>query len=404
MFRYSFLWNDKQKTLFVLAATGRIPTQTFRERSSAHISHIRPLLLWKPLLFFFWDKKNKKGTDGSAAHYSSTNSLMDFLKITLQNLANRDRPHLGHLVLSSFFAYRSLSFLCSAWKYVRPLPNLKVMYPNSWAVITGATGGIGLSIARELAKAGLNLILLARDLKTLEQTADELMLAYPHIEVVCISADAASPDFEMIMKTIALHPISILVNNVGVINQLPANTDDLTLEEIARIVQINCTFHVQLTAMVLPFMKSTNSSFKYQPKIVNISSLTSKMAMPLYSVYSASKAFIDHWSMDLAAELEPEKISVVCLRPGLTVSAMSGETVPSLFVPSAETMARACVRMITNDGVTVVPYLPHLLLDSINALVPTRFAWSAARDMNSKKRNQMLLQSVPAAATATVAK
>jgi 17beta-estradiol 17-dehydrogenase / very-long-chain 3-oxoacyl-CoA reductase len=328
---------------------------------------------------------------------------MELLKTTLQNIANtgRDRLRLGPLVLSSFLAYRSLSLLCSAWKYIKPLPNLKVMYPNSWAVVTGATGGIGLGIARELAKAGLSLILLARDLKTLQQTADELMLAYPHIAVVCISADAASPDFETIMKTISRYPISILINNVGVINQVPANTDDLSLEEIARIIQINCTFQVQLTSLVLPVMKDASSSFKYQPKIVNISSLTSKMAMPMLSVYAASKAFMDHWSMNLAAELEPEKISVVCLRPGLTVSAMSGETVPSLFVPSAETMAAACVRMISGNAFTsAVPYLPHLILDSINALVPRPFSWSMARDMNSKKRNKMLLES--AATTTTV--
>ncbi len=80
------------------------------------------------------------------------------------------------------------------------------------------------------------------------------------------------------------------------------------------------------------------------------------MAMPLLSAYAASKAFDDHFSTNLAAELQPFNIQVLCWRPGITVSQMSGITEPSLFCPSSHDMALACVRMIDSGEHIVAPY------------------------------------------------
>jgi 17beta-estradiol 17-dehydrogenase / very-long-chain 3-oxoacyl-CoA reductase len=303
----------------------------------------------------------------------------------------KDCGGLKGIFFSSMIAYQSYRMVSNIWKYIRPLPNFKTLYPASWAIITGGTSGIGRGIAHELGKNGLNLILIARNLENLQQTAETLMSTYPEIKVIWISLDATNPaaDFGTLMKTISQYPISVLVNNVGVHNHLPANTDDLPLEEISRIIRVNCIFQVQLTSLVIPLMKESRI-FQTQPRIINISSLTSQLPMPMLSVYAASKAFMDHWSTNLAAELAPENIRVMCLRPGLTVSLMSGETKPSLFVPSAETMARACVRMMMGSDLLIVPYLPHRFLDALNHCVPTQLQWSIVRKMHQEKRDRLL--------------
>ena len=122
-----------------------------------------------------------------------------------------------------------------------------------------------------------------------------------------------------------------------------------------------------------------------------MSSFTSQMAMPMLSVYAASKALEEHLTTNLAAELQPFNIDVICLRPGLTVSQMSGITEPSLFCPSSKDMAYACLRMIRSGEVSVAPYWPHAILDIVNAFMPGRaLTWSIVRKMHQDKRDLML--------------
>jgi short-subunit dehydrogenase len=108
-------------------------------------------------------------------------------------------------------------------------------------------------------------------------------------------------------------------------------------------------------------------------------------------VYAATKAFETHFSVCLAAELQPFGIDVLCLRPGLTVSRMSGISAPSFFCPSAADMAFCCVRMI-GCGVqpSIAPYWPHALLDVVNGFVPRSLTWPIVRGMHQQKREELL--------------
>ena len=165
----------------------------------------------------------------------------------------------------------------------------------------------------------------------------------------------------------------MLINNVGVHNDIPANIQDMLPQDAERIITVNCLFHHQLTALMIPIMKkiSTQKSQQQKSLIVNISSLTSQMVMPMLSVYAGTKAFHEHWynqfphtnnyfevcittpggtyyphlthnnhfiihrSECVAAELAPFNIEVLCLRPGLTVSRMSGIATPTFICPMA---------------------------------------------------------------------
>ena len=282
------------------------------------------------------------------------------------------------------------------WKYyAKPFPTIRAKYSNSWAIVTGATGGIGLGVVHELAAQGVNVVLVARNAENLATTAAVVRAHYPGVKVRIVSLDAENPgDFSALLTVIRDVDVSLLFNNVGVHNHIPTNVADMDPQEVRRLVDVNCTFQVQLTTLVLPQMvqyMQNKASGQGPAVVVNISSLTSKMAMPMLSVYAATKAFEEHYTEGLAAELQPLGIEAMCLRPGLTVSAMSGETKESLFCPTAAVMARACVRMLGCGEVSVVPYGPHALLDGINNLVPKSLTWSIVRDMHAKKRADLLL-------------
>ena len=300
-----------------------------------------------------------------------------------------------HSLLKNCFgaigAVTALSFAVECakltWVYfLRPYPSLK-FYGKEWVVITGGSAGIGFEIAKQLVRAGVyNIVLIARGRSDLEGAKRELTLLNSNANIRIVTCDAADPDYPSLMKDFqAIESISMLFNNVGVHNDIPTNIEDMTKDEVNRIIAVNCNFQVQFTSMLVPKLKLATKSI-----IINISSLTSKMVMPMLAVYAATKAFEDHWSVNLAAELETHHIGVICLRPGITVSRMSGISTPSFFCPSASTMARACLQMIGTGKQSIAPYWPHALLDTVNALVPSCFSWPIVREMHNEKRIKLL--------------
>lgn len=282
--------------------------------------------------------------------------------------------------------------------FLRPFPALGARYGKGWAVISGGTAGIGYEIAKILAKEGVNVVLLARDQQRLDETAIVLKQINPSVSVLTVSCDAASANYDVLRQSLDGLDVSLLVNNVGVHNDIPTNVEDLSREEIDRIISVNCNFQVNLTSLLIPQLKKHQraavSGGGYQrhaaTTVLNVSSLTSQMAMPLLSVYAGSKAFEEHWSACLAAELAPDHIEVMCVRPGLTVSRMSGISEPSLFCPSAADMARSILHKVGLKQLSIAPYWPHALLDWINQLVPERVAGEIVRKMHQKKRDELV--------------
>ncbi len=182
-----------------------------------------------------------------------------------------------------------------------------------YALITGASKGIGKAIAEELAKRKYNLLLIARSNDLLEKIAKDISGAYKvDVDFFAIdlsSADAAKKIFEWCNEK--KYNIDILVNNAGY--GLSGLFEKYTPEENTNMMQLNMLAPVQLCQYFLPMLKQHKKSF-----ILNIASSAAYQAVPYLSVYAATKSFILSYSRGLRQELKNTSVSVTAISPGST--------------------------------------------------------------------------------------
>lgn len=183
------------------------------------------------------------------------------------------------------------------------------------ALITGASGGIGLELARIHASKGGNLILVARNKIKLDAIKSEFESKY-HVSVLIISMDLAVTDAaKELFDTVQKENIKVdyLINNAGFGDfSLFAETDR---EKVSRMMHLNMTTLTQLTRLFLPEMISNGGG-----KIMNLGSTASFQPLPLMAVYAATKAYVLSFSEAINNELAGKGITVTALCPGLTES------------------------------------------------------------------------------------
>jgi short-subunit dehydrogenase len=182
---------------------------------------------------------------------------------------------------------------------------------NGWAVVTGASAGIGSELARIFAANGVNLVLVARDQSRLEALAHELESGSA-IRAIVVARDLSKPDAaEAIFARVKGTPVSILVNNAGFGNYGEFAATEL--EVSTDMMHVNMTSLVQLTHLFLqPMLKAGGG------RILNVASTAAFQPGPTVSIYYASKAFVYSFSYALAVELEGTGVTVTALCPGMT--------------------------------------------------------------------------------------
>jgi NAD(P)-dependent dehydrogenase (short-subunit alcohol dehydrogenase family) len=213
------------------------------------------------------------------------------------------------------------------------------------ALITGASRGLGLEIARLLARQDTRLILTARGPEALETVADELR-AYTN--VLALPGDVADRAHAARLVRQGLHRygrIDVLVNNASTIGPSPMpRLDAYPLDALAEVFAVNTLAPLHLTQLVLPHMRSLNSGV-----IVNITSDAAVQAYPGWGGYGASKAALEHLSRVLAAELDGSGIRVYTVDPGDMNTQMHQDAEPGedlSHLPGPEVSAPAIVRLI----------------------------------------------------------
>ncbi|CAF93282.1 unnamed protein product [Tetraodon nigroviridis] len=184
---------------------------------------------------------------------------------------------------------------------------------GEWAVVTGASEGIGRAYAFELAKRGVNVVIMSRTKEALDQVAREISKSTGR-EVKVIVTDFVKEDvFGEIEDQLRELKIGILVNNVGILpNYIPSkflDSADLDLD-ITRVINCNVRTTVKMCKMILPGMVNREKGL-----ILNISSGIASVPFPMYTLYAASKVFIERFSQGLQAEYKDKGIIIQAVAP-----------------------------------------------------------------------------------------
>lgn len=183
----------------------------------------------------------------------------------------------------------------------------------SYALITGASKGIGKAIAEQLAKRNINVLLVARSEDLLREFAEQLVDTYKidaKYLAVDLSLDAAS---QHITNWVSENnfAVNILVNNAGY--GLSGAFTKYKFQQHSDMMQVNMTVPVQLTYLLLPILQKQPASY-----ILNIASSAAYQAVPGLSLYAATKSFVLSFSRGLKYELRNSNVSVTVVCPGAT--------------------------------------------------------------------------------------
>ncbi|XP_006867703.1 PREDICTED: testosterone 17-beta-dehydrogenase 3 [Chrysochloris asiatica] len=255
------------------------------------------------------------------------------------------------------------------WKV---LPRSFLQSTGQWAVITGAGDGIGKAYSFELAKHGLNIVLISRTLEKLQVIAMEIERATGR-RVKIIQADFTQSNiYEYIKENLKGLEIGVLVNNVGMLpNLLPSYFLNVS-EEVQSLIHCNITSVVKMTQLILKQMESRRRGL-----ILNISSGVGLFPWPLYSMYSASKAFVCVFSKALQAEYKEKGISIQVLTPYAISTPMTKHLNPNLITKTADDFVKESLNYVTT-GEAHCGCLAHEILAGFLHLIPSWAFYSSA--------------------------
>lgn len=179
---------------------------------------------------------------------------------------------------------------------------------KKWALVTGATAGIGESFTRLLAAKGFNLVLVARDETRLHERAAGLKENFGAESVVIVADLATEAGCAKVEDYIRANEIEVLINNAGFGINKAFTMSDLAKEE--EVLKVLVRTPMRLMHVALPAMKERNSGV-----VINVSSVASFIAG---GAYSAAKAYLTVLSESLSTELSATSIKVSALCPGFT--------------------------------------------------------------------------------------
>jgi len=269
-------------------------------------------------------------------------------------------------------------------------PGLNLKKYGDWAIVTGATDGIGKALCFEFAKKGLNVVLISRTESKLKDVAAEIEGKYPKVHTIIVPIDFA--DFNetkqaRVRQAVQDLKIAVLVNNVGMSYSYPQYYNELEDDVVRDLIELNISSTAFMTKIVLPIMESQSRGI-----VVNMSSGSSALGgCPLLAEYAASKAFVNEMSASLHYEYASSKtdIRVQAQQPLYVTSKLSKMKRASLTVPSPSTFARHSVKMMGYEPV-ISPYWAHALMLYLISLAPANVAMKFVKGQHLAIRKRAL--------------
>lgn len=246
----------------------------------------------------------------------------------------------------------------------------------SWALIAGGSKGIGLSIARALARRNYNLLLIARDGNILSEVKYEIENTF-NIKVEILACDLSlTGSSNLIFNWCAdkTADLNILCNAAGMGGAI--DFPELSTENLRTMIRMNIESAVVLSALFIPLLKKSAPAY-----ILNVSSIAGFSSLPIKSVYSSSKSALISFSYSLKYILQPEQISVSCLCPGpvFTKPSIKEETIGQLgwigkqLAVDSEEVGDYGVRQMLKRKMIIVPGRLARLISYILRILPSTF-------------------------------
>jgi short-subunit dehydrogenase len=259
---------------------------------------------------------------------------------------------------------------------------------TQYALVTGATLGIGYEIARDLAKRGHDLVLVARTQEKLEYVGREIASEF-NVEVQTIRSDLGEPgagaQLVVELERRGLE-IDILVNNAG--RGLFGFFHELPLAESEEIIQLNITALTDLCALLIPPMVARGRG-----RVMNVGSVAGFQPGPKQAVYHATKAYVLMLSQAMHAELAGTGVTVTTLCPGFTATefgknaGIAPSKALSMVSATAGPVARAGVKAMLKGKPVVVPTPLAKTLKTSSRLFPMPVVLWASNQIMSKGRS-----------------
>ena len=269
--------------------------------------------------------------------------------------------------------------------FLRPGKNLKKL--GEWAVVTGATDGIGKAYSLAFAKKGLNVVIISRTESKLQDAKKDIEATGVKCEyVVCDYSKFDLKARDKVNSAIKDLNVGILVNNVGISYRYPLFFDELSDEEVTQLMDMNILSTTWMTRMVLPGMLE-----RKRGAIINISSGSAMYTLPLLGEYSAAKSYVEKFSRALNAEYSSKGVTCQCQIP-FYVATKLAKMRKSLMVPTPKEYVQKAINWVGYADAVASPFFLHALqgwvLDQLPDVVVTKIIMDmhlATRKRGKKK-------------------
>jgi len=247
---------------------------------------------------------------------------------------------------------------------------------GSWALITGASDGLGKVFAQELARYGFNLILISRTQEKLSRLQTELEAGGIQAKTVCADlSDSSESTYARIVAVAREVDLSIVINCAGVtVHRLYA---DIPAATVRHLLSLNVTTTAMVTHTTLPLLLRHAETTGRRCALLNVGSIVGRFYWPGTQLYGACKAFIDHLTVPLAFEYRAQ-LDVLSFQPTVMATAMATGTEPAAITITPQAAAHAALshlgRCVTSHG-----HWRHAMLAALFRVLP------------SKRRNRIFL-------------
>ena len=277
-------------------------------------------------------------------------------------------------------------FVGRSWRYIYSQKSPLVLRygTGSWAIVTGATNGIGKSFSQTLAREGFNVVLVGRDASALQTSQEEIQANHPNVQVKTtlfnFSSQHEIQEYGVFEEITQGFDVSLFVSCAGV-SQFD-RYHETNEEALMNLIRVNVTPSLLITRKIIPSMLTRSK----RSGLIYVSSYTAMNEMPYVSAYAGTKGFLDAFSRSLGLEYQ-NKLDILALNPYYVSTKMTRYMKPSLETVTTEQLVSQALKDLGKTRQSVGSF-NHFLVDLLYKLAPK--SWSDRYKL--QKMDEMLAQ------------